>query len=180
MVDATGPEGETYRGRVGWDVVIDDATSATDPPVAKLVFLGAEIEESDAGCYSMGSPLSVEIYISAGDSLVDAAGVLLVHSPGRSDSYASGPRPYVEHPDSGWAVELTLTPGGQLTATLSLASESLDGATSVQILKLSGSMLPLCSVGPDGGKTSVTFSVGDGGWFAFPCSPTWNCGFPSG
>ncbi len=172
--NATGPEGTTYRGRISAITVAKDsyAQSLPNPPVAELLFVGSEVDLSDAGCQVVESGVidQVRIFISTADSSIDASGTLHVRSAGRNDSYAAGPGDTYNPPNPGWAVDLTLTVDGKLTATLSLASaDPSDAGAAVQELKINGPLDPSCVPGPDGGVIPASISVSGGGTFSFPC-----------
>ena len=172
-VIVTGSDGTTYRGIIGPDLTISTdsyAQSLPNPPVAELGFTGGEVDVSDAGCREeAGSGLQVQIFISTADSSIDASGALHVHSAARNDIYAAGPGDIYQPPTPGWAVDLTVTADGQLTATLSVvSSSSLDAGGAMQELKFSGPIQPLC-IGADGKLGPASIPVSGGSTFTFPC-----------
>jgi hypothetical protein len=189
-VNVTGSDGTTYRGRISPDITIASdsyAQSFPNPPVAELSFSGSEVDLTDAGCQDTGSYLQVQIFISTADSSIDASGTLHVHSAPRNDIFAAGPGYIYDPPIPGWAVELTVTTDGQLSATLSMASaDSLDAGATVQETKLGGSIEPICGVpagpngglmlAPDGGVIPASMPVSGGGTFNFPCWKPEGCG----
>ena len=176
-IQLIGSDGTTYRGRVWPDVNIatsDYAQSLPNPPMAELSFAGGEVSASDAGCQDTGGRLQVQVFVSTADSSMDASGTLHVHSAPRDDIFAAGPGYIYDPPIPGWAVDLTLTADGQLTATLSVeSSDSLDAGTAVRELRLSGRIQPECG---------ASMPVSGGGTFKFPCWQLTSCGpcSPSG
>jgi hypothetical protein len=90
-------------------------------------------------------------------------GRLHVHVAPRDGAYASGPNPYPNTSSTpGWAVDLTVTADGQLTATLTAPNSS-------DRLTMSGRIESGCVVGSDGGTAPMTIPVSGGGTFTFPC-----------
>ncbi len=151
----------------------------SNPPVAQLSFAGGEVDLSDAGCRDTsdtGTRFYVGIYISTADSSIDTSGTLHVRSTGRDDIYASGPADIYGPPDPGWAVDLSVTKDGELTATLSVASSnSSDAGAEMQQLKFSGPVGG-CIAGPDGGVIPASIPVSGGGTFSLPCwHPSGRC-----
>jgi hypothetical protein len=126
-VSIMAPDGRTYRGRVYPDTTIasdPDAQSVPNPPVAKLEFGGQEVEYFEGACHDdwpqPGARYGIQIFISKEDSSIDASGSLQVYSAPRDGYFASNPSEFPNDSGSpGWAVDLTLTTDGKLTATLS-------------------------------------------------------------
>ena len=183
-VNVTGSDGTTYRGRIIPDISIASysyAQSLPNPPVAELSFSGSEVDLSDAGCQVIESGSGqfdqVQIFISTADSSIDASGTLHVRSAGRNDMYAAGPGNIYEPSIPGWAVDLTVTADGQLTAALSSASaDSLDAGETAQALNISGHIDPSCVPGPNGQPIPASMPVSGGGTFNFPCWQRTGCG----
>jgi len=179
-VNVIGSDGTTYRGKIQIDqsvtpnvniAIESDAASVSNPPVAELSFTGGEVDLSDAGCQDTDreTRFYVDIYISAADSSIDASGALHVRSPGRDDIYASGPGDINDLPVPGWAVDLTVTADGQLTATLSVTSSSPSDAGADMLQLNFNGPVGGCVADPDGGVMPATIPVSGGRTFSFPC-----------
>ena len=169
--EATGPDGETYRGLIYPDVTVASdpvAQSVADPPVATLTFGGGEVETSDAGCKDVPTTAyQVQIFVGSEDASMDASGTLHAHSAPRDGYFASGPSLYLnESTTLGWAVDLSVTADGWMTATLSSPQpNSPDGGGVTRRITISGPLQ--CA----GGR----IPVGGGGSFALPCGPSTGC-----
>jgi len=185
-VEAIASDGATYRGKVFPDFSIassSDAQSVINPPVAELRFDGEPVVDST--CRDSAPDFAVEIFLSTADSSIDDSGTLHVHAAPRDDLYAAGP---VDFSDCcgvapGWAVDLTVTAEGQLSATLTLApsssldADTLDAGEPAQELKISGPLEPSCLyIHHDGVASPASIPVSGGGVFNFPCWQRPGCG----
>jgi hypothetical protein len=137
-------------------------------------------------CQPEGFSLFVQIFISTADSSTDESGMLHVHGAPRGYLYVGGPVDYsadASPPNPGWAVDLTVTAEGQLSATLTLASSSsldagtLDAGEPAQELKISGPLEPACLyIHQDGVASPASIPVSGGGVFTVPCWQRSGCG----
>lgn len=162
--EATGPDAENYRGRILPDVSIASnptAQSAPDPPVATLTFTGGEVETTDAGCKqaaSQGAASQVQIFVGSEDVSTDASGTVHVHVAPRNGYFASGPNIYAnESTTPGWAVDLTVTADGWMTATLSSGQG------------------PPSNAGPGAQRITISGPVECDGAGFFPCRQSSEC-----